>query len=64
MLVSNSFNCEASGAANQVEVLEDAGHVVHVKSGEVKQLCDIHLPLNEGGHRQREVLLPFHYVRL
>jgi hypothetical protein len=33
-----------------------------VKSGQVEQLRDIHVPLNEGDHQQREVSLPFHNI--
>jgi hypothetical protein len=48
--VFNGFNGETRSVAHQVEVLEDAGHVVHVKPGEVDQLRNVHVPLNKRVH--------------
>jgi hypothetical protein len=47
-------------AADQIEVLEDAGHVVYAESGEIEELLDVDVPLQEGVYRQQKVLLPFH----
>jgi hypothetical protein len=62
--VLNALNGQPCGAADQIEVLEDAGHVVYAEPGEVKKLLDIDVPLQEGVHRQQEIPLPFHDVRL
>jgi hypothetical protein len=43
---------EPGGAADQVEVLEDAGHVVYAEPGEVEELLDVDVPLQEGVYRQ------------
>jgi hypothetical protein len=53
---------QPGGAADQIEVLEDAGHVVDAEPEEVKKLLDVDVPIQEGVHRQREVSLPFHDV--
>jgi hypothetical protein len=62
--VLNVSDSETRGTAHQIEVLKDAGHVVHLKPGEVEQLLDINVPLDESVHLQQEVLLPLHDVQL
>jgi hypothetical protein len=62
IVVFNVFDSKTRGTAHQIEVLKDAGHVIHVKPGEVENLLDIDVPLNVGIHRQQEITLPLHDV--
>jgi hypothetical protein len=62
--VLNVFDSETRGTAHQIKVPKDAGHVVHVKPGEVEKLLNIDVPLNVGIHGQREIWLPLHDVQL
>jgi hypothetical protein len=62
--VLNVSDSETRGTAHQIEVLKDAGHVVHVKPGEVEKLLNINVPLNVGFHGQQNILLPLHDIRL
>jgi hypothetical protein len=45
--VPDGFDGEVGGAAHQVKVFEDLGHVVDVKPGEVEQLRDVHESFDE-----------------